>query len=297
MGKRSAPSSRAGGDDGVLGDIQGDAVDAVGDSVESRRHDVRDIAVNALHPEYRDDHEVQALVAHVVAELQQRHRRSAPIDDAPDPPRDLEVARLTSLAVASDLDGALKFVDELHAAGRTPTWIAQQLLVAVGEHLGVQWEDDRLSFVEVTVAAGVLQRLALQLHADDAPRLAADSGRGLVLLSCLPFEQHSLGLYVLAHALREHGWAVHLEPRMTGPALAAFVAQGRPQAVGFAVADLTPSAIRELDTTVRAIRGPSPTPFILLGGPVDASQVAGQLEVAYAPDAATAVKLLDDASA
>jgi MerR family transcriptional regulator, light-induced transcriptional regulator len=168
------------------------------------------------------------------------------------------VDALTARAVAQDLAAAQALFDGfIREGGRVDV-----LVSACAARLGQAWDADEVTFVEVTVGLGVLASL-VSIEREGS---GGGSARGLVLLTTAPGEQHTLGLQLVAQALRRDGWSVDVEPGLEPTALARRVATSRLDAVGFTVsrAALLPS----LATALRAVRASSASTALMVGGPL-----------------------------
>ena len=104
--------------------------------------------------------------------------------------------RLAALALSGHDDRALAFVYALLADGLPLESIFLDLLSPAARILGRQWEDDVITFTDVTIGLSRLQRLMRRLAAVSRPAGAAVD-RGSVLLTAVPGEQHLFGVLML----------------------------------------------------------------------------------------------------
>jgi methanogenic corrinoid protein MtbC1 len=120
-----------------------------------------------------------------------------------------DLSRFLDDVVGPDDTAAADFVRSLLEAGTRVEAIYMDLLAPTARELGIRWEDDECSFVDVTVALGRLQRVLRDLSAafqsEAGPTAQSD---GNVLLTCLPGEQHTLGLILVAEFLMRDGFRV-----------------------------------------------------------------------------------------
>ncbi len=111
--------------------------------------------------------------------------------------------------VGADDSAAPIFVRRLLEEGVSVEAIYLDLLAPTARELGIRWEDDECSFVDVTVALGRLQRVLRDLSQYfQAESAQAPDSAGHVLLTCLPGEQHTLGLILVAEFLMRDGFRV-----------------------------------------------------------------------------------------
>jgi MerR family transcriptional regulator, light-induced transcriptional regulator len=121
-----------------------------------------------------------------------------------------QVTEFCALLRGREADESSAFVEALLDDGITPEVIYLDLLAPAARMLGTYWEEDTCDFVEVTVALGRMQSSLRGLThlflaaADDRPAV------GRVMLGCLPGEQHTLGLLIVAEFFVRAGWEVRL---------------------------------------------------------------------------------------
>lgn len=144
--------------------------------------------------------------------------------------------------------------------------------------LGSEWEQDQVTFSEVTLGIGRLQRLMHELaDATHWSRPQASLERQSALLCAVPGEQHTFGVSMLAEFFRHEGWTVQ-----TG--LPTLDVNGSRERLGhlagdhgFSIIGLGISSDRNLDSLGRTIeilrrRSRNPDVTIMLGGPLVAEE-------------------------
>jgi len=131
--------------------------------------------------------------------------------DAVQPRRisDAELNAFIDEVVGLEDSAAPAFVRRLLDEGVSVEAVYLDLLAPTARELGIRWEDDECSFVDVTVALGRLQRVLRDLSQYfQADAAKAPDSAGHVLLTCLPGEQHTLGLILVAEFLMRDGFHV-----------------------------------------------------------------------------------------
>lgn len=124
---------------------------------------------------------------------------------------DGDIAVFAEMIVYRPLSVARAYLDQLRERGLTAEAIITTILSSTARHLGVLWEQDRCSFVDVTVGLSRLQQL-LRVYGPDfelGPVPERDKGR--MLLAVVPGEQHTFGLAVVEEFFRRAGWQVQSE--------------------------------------------------------------------------------------
>ena len=182
---------------------------------------------------------------------------------------------------------------EMRRARVSSTLLGDIYIPAAARRLGDAWDDDRLSFFEVTMGVARLQAM---LHETEARTggdhvFSATSGaggsslHGKTLLMVLPAgEQHTLGAMVVSNWLRRKDISVCLRIAPTQSELSALVTSRH-----FDAAMLSASSLRRLDNCrviIDTLRdaGPDHIP-VAIGGPV--LSAGGDLSEATAANVVT----------
>lgn len=162
---------------------------------------------------------VSKFAAEVVARLVQR-------DGQPETGmRETLVLRFMATIASTDPACFEELKPELRRARVTPSMLADLYIPEVARRLGQGWEDDVLSFAEVTMGVARLQAILREVGSTwSADRDGRVSGPMLLLV--LPQgEQHTLGAMVLAGWLRREGISVSMKIAPSLPELAHYVAE------------------------------------------------------------------------
>lgn len=170
--------------------------------------------------------------------------------------------------LGTDDDAAAAFVRQLLAEGVSVESIYLELLSPAARELGLRWEDDECSFVDVTVAMGRLQRVLRELSRVFQSEGSAPAKEGHVLLTCLPGEQHTLGLIMVAEFLIRDGFRVHVGTPWSEADLLTMVRTEWFDLIGFSAG--CESRLSVLKREIHHIRSNSRNPNVqvLVGGQV-----------------------------
>jgi methanogenic corrinoid protein MtbC1 len=252
-------------------------------------------------PELRGDL-ARTIEDEIIPRLMLAHRAAAlPTPKAPAATAiivtDQDVARFAEMIVHQPLDAARAHLDGLRAAGMSAEAVITGVLSATARHLGVLWEQDRCTFVDVTLGLSRLQQL-LRIFgpAFEAEPARQGSGRRL-LLAVVPGEQHTFGLAIVEEFFRRAGWHVQSEFL---PSRAILLEQVRTEwfdAVGLSASGEVASA--SVGAVVKAVRDHALNTGvrIMLGGNlfVGAPELAASLGADFgARDAAEAVDRIEE---
>lgn len=116
-------------------------------------------------------------------------------------------AEFTSSVLALPATALCALTQQFLDSGFSTEQVLLGLLTPVARELGVMWERDEISFVDVTIAT---QKLHQVLHSlSERDRSIVTSGqRPAAFMVPAPGEAHSFGLVMMSELLRRRGWAV-----------------------------------------------------------------------------------------
>ena len=163
-------------------------------------------------------------------------------------------------------DAVEQYLQKMRDRGHAEETLFLGLMSEAARHLGVLWEDDSRTFIEVTIGVARLQRVLCKFNAAYAP--GCTDGRQRVLLCSLAGERHDFGLDMVACFMRHAAWEVDLRKECRTQDVTDAVAHER-----FAIVGLTLSAgsgVEPLCRAIQAARAASINPAIgvLVGGPL-----------------------------
>jgi methanogenic corrinoid protein MtbC1 len=238
--------------------------------VDMQEHEAQRAAID-----FRRPHDAAALdrtiEREIIPRLLMTHRSGAlPLAGGAGPERgdiDRRTFRDFMEAVRSVHDeGAFEVVRTLLQNGTTPDVIMMDLLAPAADTLGEMWYRDDCGFVDVTVAMGRLQRILRELGQQQAHTPAKFSSPGRIIVSSLPGEQHTLGLYIVAEFFYSDGWGVVIGPPVEEVTTAELVQTEWFDIVALAVS--RDDALLPLRHEIAAVRRKSLNPRvrILIGG-------------------------------
>ena len=179
-------------------------------------------------------------------------------------PADLDEFLDATLSPDDAAAGAI--IDRLVRRGVPVGAIYMDLLAPTAEALGQMWAEDACDFVDVTLATGRLQRAVRELGHGFVGASPVGQAAGRVLLSAVPGEQHTLGLFMVAEFLLRDGWHVRVLTPDTSADLVVSVRDGSYDVVGFSAS--CDSRLLALRHEIAAVRRHSRNPHvsIVVGG-------------------------------
>ena len=203
----------------------------------------------------------------IIPRLLVAHRDGA-VNARPSGRLDEHVAPFASACAAGDRAAADRLVARLRAEGHTADSVMVDLVGPAALLLGREWEDDRRSFVDVTLGLVLMHEIIHTMGYEfrDGPKRAGQVRR--VMLASAPGSQHVLGLSIVSEFFRKAGWQVVLEVSPSIAELCHAVKNEWFDLVGLSVA--LDSQLAALPALVGKLKAASHNPAmpVLLGGPV-----------------------------
>lgn len=187
---------------------------------------------------------------------------------------DADVTAFVAAVRSHDDSRGAQFIREILAEGATVEAVYLDLLAPSARRLGEMWDADECDFVEVTVALGRMQRLLRDL----SQVFLAESGHaepvGNVLLTCVPGEQHTLGIIMVGEFLIRDGWRVLVGAPWTDGDLLSMVGTEWYDVIGFSVG--TEHRLSVLRRDIRRLKTASRNPNVqvMVGGQLFADDPA-----------------------
>jgi methanogenic corrinoid protein MtbC1 len=161
---------------------------------------------------------------------------------------DESVAAFCDALVKPDPDAALAFIEARRAEGVARQDVYFGYIAVAARRLGEGWEENRLSFVDVTYGTGHLYALMRALRAERSSASAPTDTRKHALFATVPGEEHGIGITIAADIFRDEGWEIDLKTDSDHDALLAYVEATRPPIVGLSL-----SSNRRLDALGRLV--------------------------------------------
>lgn len=203
-----------------------------------------------------------------------------------------EVERLTASLTRGESEALRRTIEQRRTEGQSSEQLCLTLLTLLARRLGEWWEQDRCTFVEVTLGMIVLHEQLRGLGRGLPSSARIGAGRSALMMPTIG-NQHSMGIAMVAEFFRAGGWAIVDDPVDSEAALIARVAEQWFGLVAISVASA--DAVPGLAPQIAAIRRHSRNPdvAVMLGGPALLAEPGLASAVgadATAPDAAEALR-------
>jgi MerR family transcriptional regulator, light-induced transcriptional regulator len=174
------------------------------------------------------------------------------------------LAAFHAAAIEQTHDAMEAFLRDLVRQKIPAATVADLYIPALARRLGEDWLDDRVSFMEVTLASSRMQAMLRAMGSAWTADLAGPGQSAALLLVVPPNEQHALGAMVLLGQLRRMGVSVRLSVAPDRAELRTLLAQGRYQ--GVLVSSATPSRLADVREVVEEVRRTGPDGLVVAVG-------------------------------
>ena len=150
---------------------------------------------------------VSVLALEVVRRLAFRMPRHEKAENLPTP---TEIDLLCAALLSADDTAADQFIQAARRDGVQPGAISRGYVAGAARQLGEMWDDDRISFIDVTLACGKLYSIIRGLRHVLAPAVTAGRESRPALFALVPGETHTLGIEIATDHFRREGWEVDM---------------------------------------------------------------------------------------
>lgn len=161
---------------------------------------------------------------------------------------DESVEAFCDVLIKPDPSAALRFIEERRAEGVTRHAVYLGFIGAAARRLGEGWEEDRLSFAEVTFGTGHLYALIRALRTEQLWTSTPFDRRKCALFATVPGEDHGIGITVATDLFRDDGWEIDLRIDTDHDDLLAEIEETQPHIIGLSL-----STERRLDALMRLV--------------------------------------------
>lgn len=194
------------------------------------------------------------------------HAPRARREETPPTLSEEEVDRIADLLLGSD-QGAFEHAITTHRAHGVPIdYIVLNLIPEIARKLGKHWENDSLSFVEVSTGTSRLERTIYKLdYLFQANQLERQQDKSIFISTC-PGSQHTLGALIFGNYFIFSGWQVCRAHKASIESMVKELTSSSYQALAISVS--TYEELEQLPNLINLLREKSCNPgiVILTGG-------------------------------
>jgi methanogenic corrinoid protein MtbC1 len=182
-------------------------------------------------------------------------------------PSEAEIDALCTALSSPDAGAAITLIEEAQRKGAGYESLYRFYLAEASQRLGTWWDEDKVSFYSVTIAAGriyaILRILRLQKH------LPTPDLQRAAMFASVPGENHTLGIAIAADLARDRGWDVELFLGHGHEELVEVMSKRDTQLIGLSAS--TRRSLPALMKLIVALRISKPKAKILVCGPIATS--------------------------
>ena len=131
-------------------------------------------------------------------------------ENVADLPTQSEIDLLCAALLSGDDRAADQFILAARRDGVDTATISRGYVAGAARKLGQMWDDDRISFIDVTLACGKLYGIIRGLRHVLAPQIIQGRETRPTLFALVPGETHTLGIEIATDHFRRDGWDVDM---------------------------------------------------------------------------------------
>jgi len=179
-----------------------------------------------------------------------------------------EINKLTNLLLDTKEGSFELAITILKTHGASINYIVLELIPEIARQFGKQWEDDSLSFADVSIGVNKLERVIHKLdYLFQANQLNRQQNKA-IFITGFPGSQHSLGSLIFANFLIFSGWQVHRPNQVNLDSIVHGVSSKMLQAIAISIS--TNEQLDRLPDLINTLRQKSQNPkiIVLIGGPL-----------------------------
>jgi methanogenic corrinoid protein MtbC1 len=181
---------------------------------------------------------------------------------------DKEIDRITKLLLSTE-EGAFELaITVLKTHGVSINYIVLDLIPTIARRLGKQWEDDTLSFAEVSIGTNKLERVIHKLDYLFQVTQLEKRGNHSILITTFPESQHSLGTLILSNYFIHSGWRVYRPENNSLKSISKELETNSRDAIAISIS--CDEQLQQLPNIISTLREKSQNPkiMVLIGGPL-----------------------------
>ncbi len=166
--------------------------------------------------------------------------------------------------LSDDPDAGLALIRQERRDGLSARDVYFGYISAAARRLGTLWEEDAVTFAQVTTASGYLYAMLRALRPARRDPAPGSASRKHALFANVPGEDHGIGVSMAADLFRREGWDIDLHLGLGHNDLVDRIAAARPEIVGLSLS--SPERLAALTRLCVSIRLSAPETLIAVAG-------------------------------
>lgn len=180
-------------------------------------------------------------------------------------PSGAKIDELARALIEEKADAGIAFVETVRSQGASVETVYLAYLTEAAKTLGNWWDEDKITFTEVTVGTGHIYAIMRGLRPLFRPAAIRHS-QPTALFSGIPGENHLLGVSMAADLFRKDGWDIMLKRGLEHDEIVHYAAQSQFPVVGLSAGG--EHSVVPLAKLVVALRISVPDASIMVSGAV-----------------------------
>jgi methanogenic corrinoid protein MtbC1 len=218
---------------------------------------------------------INMLDKEIIPRLLVSHQANYPLEELATPGlrkiHDQEVDLLTGLVINGSQESCIEYIKKLTSKQVAIESIYLDLIPTTARKLGELWEEDVVSFTDVTIGLWRLQHILYELTKDFQLKNSMPIENLNALLIPAPKSQHTLGLFIVAEFFRKAGWRVWGEPNLSPEEINNLIFSQWFDVIGVSIGYI--EQLEGLNAMISSLRSRSMNPKVsfMVGGPLYSS--------------------------
>ena len=215
---------------------------------------------------------IKMLDQEIIPRLLVSHQANSPLEEIATPGlrkiHTPEIDLLIGLVMNGSQESCIEYIKKLIAKQVSIESIYLDLIPMTARKLGVLWEEDVVSFTEVTIGLWRLQHILYELTKDFQMKNSMPIENLNALLIPAPKSQHTLGLFIVAEFFRKAGWRVWGEPNLSSEEINTLIFSQWFDVIGVSIGYI--EQLEDLNAMIASLRARSMNPNVsfMVGGPL-----------------------------
>ncbi|MDF1749644.1 MAG: cobalamin-dependent protein [Alphaproteobacteria bacterium] len=151
--------------------------------------------------------------AEIIPRLMVAHSVSVGVEAYQDPPvattlDETDIDDFCQLILKQEVPVAFSYIEAIQIQGMKLESVFLDLLAPAARSLGTMWDEDTVSFADVTVGLSRLQQILRELSPNTDTTMDEIAVGHRALLASVPGDQHTFGVFMVEEFFRRGGWDV-----------------------------------------------------------------------------------------
>lgn len=200
---------------------------------------------------------VEGLAREVIRRLSEREAESSV-----EAPSENQIEHLCHALLSEDANAGAAFIQDARTVGASIEAVYLKYLAGAARMLGMWWDEDFVSFAEVTLGTSRMYAIMRALRYEI--RVPTVAGPPTAIFASVPGETHTLGVRMAADLFRMDGWKIDLKIAESHDALVTSIVESETRLIGLSAGGA--HSLQALSQLIIALRIRVPTARVFVSG-------------------------------